>query len=60
MVDEAVEINFDEKAAETDMAILFMIDDEEVWVPKSVINYYGEQEGIAEIKSWWAEREGLC
>lgn len=53
---------------ETDKAVLFITDihDEEVWVPKAVIDdssevwKEGQEEGDLVIKRWWAKKEGWC
>jgi hypothetical protein len=60
MGDATVEIDYDERVFETDMAVLFdMGGDEKVWIPKSVIMAEDEAARTAEIQEWWAEQEGL-
>lgn len=51
---------------ETDKAILVRLEDEqEVWIPKSVIHdnseVYSEKsgEGMLVVAEWWAERNGF-
>lgn len=61
---ELVEIDFDHVEASTRDAILFVIDDREVWVPRSLIVdgesiYDDEEDGSFEVPEWWAEKEGL-
>lgn len=50
---------------ETDLALLFVIDDDEVWIPKSVIEDaetidVGDEDIEINIASWFAEKEGLA
>ena len=49
---------------ETEKALLCQIEDEEHWIPKSVIDDDSEvwkdgQEGELVIAEWWAEKNGL-
>lgn len=50
----------------TPKAVLFEIDEEEVWIPRSVINGGERQEFEVDdeidfdVPTWFAEREGLC
>jgi len=48
---------------ETEKAWLFMIKDEECWVPKSVgqweLHDDAEEEGTLEVEAWFAEKENL-
>jgi hypothetical protein len=44
---------------ETDLAYLFEIDDEEVWIPKSQCEW-DEEGGTVEIDMRFAEKKGLC
>ena len=49
---------------ETELAVLIITSDKrEVWIPKSVItygHYAGGEEVKLEVKTWWAENEGLA
>lgn len=49
---------------ETDRALLFELDGEEVWIPKSVVVDADEwSPGVTwnlEVHFWFAAREGLC
>ena len=54
-----VELDFDELKHETEKAYLFVIDEEEVWIPKSVCEEVDEELNIVEIQEWFAEQEGL-
>ena len=59
MVDIAT-IDYDEILAETEMAILFLIDDEEKWIPKSQIHNDPEGSGgEVEVSEWFAIKEEL-
>jgi hypothetical protein len=69
-----VELAYDEVVARTDEAMLFSVDGEDIWIPKSCIederledewetNAYGddaaEGHGTLHVAIWFAEREGL-
>jgi hypothetical protein len=59
-----VMIQVEEVRRETDLALLFVVDGEEVWVPKSQIEESDEiSEGDEDIEvnvaEWFAEQEGL-
>lgn len=60
-----LEIEFEEKIHETQKAILFRIQNEEVWIPKSVINDLTltkerfKKSGTVEVAEWFAEKEGF-
>ena len=60
-----VEIPYDNIRASTPMAVLFIIGDEEVWIPKSQINMYEfdeenpSKEKIVFITQWMAQTKGL-
>lgn len=62
---EYVEIECDEVKAETAMAVLLDLGEEEPkWVPKSLIDggqdlHEGDCPGTVSIAEWWAEKEGL-
>jgi hypothetical protein len=50
---------------ETDLALLLVIDGEEVWCPKSVVEDVdevskGDEDVELNIAEWWCEREGLA
>lgn len=58
------EINDVECKKETEMAILVEIEDEEFWIPKSVISDDSEvhsegDKGTLVVPEWFAEKEGL-
>ncbi len=58
-------VSFDAKCIrETPKAILVVIEDDEVWVPKSVVHddsevYEEGHEGTLVLHEWWARKEGL-
>jgi hypothetical protein len=50
--------------AETDLAVLCIIESDEVWVPQSQIDEDSEvfengTEGTLIVTRWWAEKKGL-
>jgi len=60
---KTIEIDIDRIKLETDKAILVIIDDEEIWLPKSQITY-NENHDLdkpqeIEISEWIAEQKGL-
>lgn len=57
--EDLIEIYFDEQIAETDKAVLFSIDGDEVWVPKSLMPYIDYRENCFEVYVWFAEKEEL-
>lgn len=53
-------IDYDEIVAETEMAILFLIGDEEKWIPRSQIhNDPDGPDGEVEVSEWFAIKEEL-
>ena len=58
-----VEIDIDRIKLETDKAILVIIDDDEIWLPKSQITYDTEIDlndvKVVEASEWIAEQKGL-
>ena len=58
MSNESVEIDFDHIEAETDMAWLVVIDDDEVWLPKSRCDIDNESH-VADVPEWLAKEKGL-
>lgn len=73
-MDTVVELAYDEVVTRTDEAMLFSMDGEDIWIPKSVIederledawetSAYGddaaEGQGTLHVAIWFAEREGL-
>ena len=54
---EIVTIDHDGLVYETDDAKLFEIDDEKVWIPKSLIS--DEDDESVDVPEWFAEKEGL-
>ncbi len=60
MSDEYVEIEVDAVMRETAKAILFAIDDERVWIPKSVIDEeQSDFDSSIFVAEWFAEKAGL-
>lgn len=60
---KTIEIDIDRIKLETDKAILVIIDDEEIWLPKSQITYNENHDPDKpqeiEISEWIAEQKGL-
>jgi len=58
---EMVEIEVDEVLTERDSALLFLIDDKEIWIPKSLIDLNESEateegeSGIVYLQRWKAE-----
>jgi hypothetical protein len=52
------DIDYDSIEMETDKAILFLIDDEEVWLPKSTIEIDEKTKTIT-LPEWLAKKSGL-
>jgi hypothetical protein len=54
-VDEVIMDNPDKNA------VWFRIDDRKIWVPRSLMEDWPDEgdQGIVEVKEWFAEREGL-
>ena len=62
MPDDYIDLAYDAIIARTEKAILFLIGDEERWVPKSLIEDPDELEeggGDVSIQFWFVEKEGL-
>ena len=59
MEEDLVEIFYDELIRETDKATLFRIDDEEVWVPKSIMPDIDKAEGVFRVYEWFAFEKEL-
>lgn len=60
-----VTIQVERVEAETDLALLLVIDEESVWVPKSLIEEpddyeVGNEDVEVEIAEWFCKREGLA
>ncbi len=53
------QVHYKKQVAETDKAILFLIEDDEVWIPKSVIED-DDCMGTIEVATWFCDREGLA
>jgi len=51
--------NDDDEIVETPKARLFILFDEEVWVPRAVIESVDNEEQTVDIHTWWAEKNGL-
>ena len=64
MAKDAVELEDVTVEAETDLALLCIIDDKQRWIPKSVVHEDSEVSGEGDsgtivILRWFAEKEGL-
>jgi hypothetical protein len=64
MARETVEIDDVTVEAETDLALLCVIDDKQRWIPKSVVHEVSEVAGQGDtgtivLLRWFAEKEGL-
>lgn len=55
---ETEQIEYEEQLHETDDAVLFLIDGDKVWIPKSVIEDDDEM-GTIEVATWFCEKEEL-
>lgn len=56
--DELIEIEFERKAQETEVAVLLVIEGRNVWLPKSQIDLR-DWSSIVGIPQWLAEKKGL-
>jgi hypothetical protein len=54
--DEAEAISFQKIEHQTDNAVLFIIDGEKVWIPKSVIQMV-EHDNVVWVATWFVEKE---
>ena len=54
---ETIEIGYDEEKHNSGKATLFIIGDEEKWIPNSLIK--SKDEDLIEIPLWFAEKEEL-
>lgn len=64
MADETVEIDDVTVEAETDRALLCVIDERQRWIPKSVVHEDSEvfeqgDQGTLVLFRWFAEKEGF-
>ena len=64
MSDQTVEIDDVTVEAETDLALLCIIDDKQHWIPKSVVHEDSEVSGEGDtgtimLMRWFAEKQGL-
>ena len=64
MSKQTIEIDDVTVEAETDLAVLCIIDDKQVWIPKSVVHEDSEVQsegdtGTITIMRWFAEKEGF-
>jgi len=64
MSEQTVELEDITVEAETDLALLCVIDDKQRWIPKSVVHEDSEvsregDSGTIVIMRWFAEKEGL-
>jgi hypothetical protein len=55
--DDFIKIDVDSVETETARAVLFIIDEEKVWIPKSQIDEWSST--WVTVKTWFAEKEGL-
>lgn len=55
--EETTIVDVDKFEHETDRALLFIVDGENLWVPKSVARDYDDD--YVEVALWWAEKKGL-
>jgi len=55
--EETTVVDVDKFEHETDRALLFIVDGENLWVPKSVARDYDDDH--VEVALWWAEKKGL-
>jgi hypothetical protein len=67
-VPEYVEVNYDDCIGETEKAFKLVVEGEEVWVPKSVIDAEeqvpevddeGGEFGACFVATWWLREKGL-
>lgn len=56
-IDETTTLEYDNLLYETDKAVLFVLNGEEKWVPKSLIVDISKNE--VEVYTWFAEKEQL-
>ena len=54
---EEVEIEYDECCFRTDNALLFVIEEDEHWIPRSVIQ--NDDGKIITVPEWFAKERGL-
>ena len=54
-----INVTYEEIVRETEKAILFKINDEEVWLPKSQIEVSEEGDNVVEVPEWLAEKNNL-
>ena len=64
MSDETVEIDDVTVEAETGLALLCIIDDKQIWIPKSVVHEDSEVSGEGDtgtiiVMRWFVEKQGL-
>jgi len=57
--DESVKVIYDDLKAETPKALLLSVDDEEVWIPKSQIEYEDREKRELWIPRWLAAKKEL-
>jgi len=59
MDDEFVIVEYDEKKYDTGKATLFIVEDDEVWIPNSLIDDIWEDDNQVLVARWFAEKECL-
>lgn len=52
-------VNYDEIEHQTDEAILFVINSEQIWLPKSQIKDHDENSKVVIIPKWIADKNDL-
>jgi len=57
--DSLIEVEYGELLHETDNAILFDFEGEEIWIPRSLIDSHDASNQLVEIPLWFAEQKGI-
>lgn len=58
-MDDEVEITYEKRKHETKKAVLFKINGEDKWIPKSQIIEEDETAECVLVTRWFAEKEGI-
>lgn len=58
-IEEAVALPCAAIKAETEAAVLLLVEGDEYWVPKSHLDYADVEEDLARVSPWIAEQLGL-
>lgn len=56
---DLVDVEYEEHAHETGAAHLFIIEGDEMWIPKSQMEHWDPNRNIFSIPEWLAEEKGL-